>query len=249
MGRVTAPVGGLQTGFWAIGMDYPTETKANEATKTYKFPVVDNIDSDDPWEIIRAAAAKYGQKEEPLTAAELAEGGSEQKHRDWDTDIIPIDLFNLLHDTDSTNDPFVLSVQPKELYAKGHIPGAVWMPITDVCKTENLAKLPTDRRIAVVSNDGQSGSQVSGILNMLGYDAINLLFGMTAWTYDEEIAPGRFQAYEPGKFAVAFKDILSYEICFIQTLASEMLPTIEGWKPQELAPLEEASKEQLAGIY
>jgi rhodanese-related sulfurtransferase len=236
LGRVTVNSAGFTSGFNAIGMDYPTETTASEATKTYKSPVVENTDSDDPWEIIRAAATEWGQKEEPLTPAERAEGGFEQKHRPWDTDIIPVDLFNLLHDADPSNNPFILSVQPKDLYAKGHIPGAVWMPITDVCKPENLEKLPTDRKIVVVSNDGQSGSQVSGILALLGYDAVNLLFGMTAWTYSDVIAPGRFHVYAADN--VTFQDVIGYEICWIETPVSEMLPPIEGYQPPNLAPVE-----------
>jgi rhodanese-related sulfurtransferase len=236
LGRVTANAAGMVTGFWAIGQNYPTETKVNEATKTYSFPVVENTTSDDPWEIIRAAAAAWGGKEEPLTAAELSEGGFEQKHKPWDTDIIPEDLFSLIHDSSSANDPFILDVRDAEHYALGHIPGAIRVPITDVCKTENLKKLPTDRKIVVVSNDGMSGSQVSGILALLGYDTANLLFGMTAWTYSDDIAPGRFHAYTADK--VTFQDVLNYEICWIDTPVSEMLPPIEGWELPPMAPAE-----------
>ena len=236
LGRVTANTHGLLTGFWAIGQNYPTETKANEATKTYSLPVVDNTKSDDPWEIIRAAAAKWGQKEEPLTASELAEGGFEQKHKPWDTEIIPEDLFFLINDASTANDPFILDVRDAEHYAKGHIPGAIRMPITDICKPENLNKLPADRKIVVVSNDGMSGNQVAGILAILGYDAVNLSCGMTAWTYSDDIAPGRFHAYTADK--VTFQDVLNYEICWIDVPAGEMLPSIEGWTLPPFAPTE-----------
>ena len=235
--KVVVESSGFIHGFNAIGQNYPTETKVNEATKTYSFPVVENTKSDDPWEIIRAAAAAWGQKEKPLTASELAEGGAEQKHKWWDTDIIPVDLFNLLHDSDLSNDPFVLDVRDAEHYAKGHIPGAVWMPITDVAKPENLKKLPPDGKIVVVSNEGMSGSPVSGILALLGYDSVNLLFGMTAWTHSEDIAPGRFHAYKEDK--VSFQDVIGYEICFIETPPEgTMLPPIEGYVPPTQAPTE-----------
>jgi len=200
--------------------------------------VVEKTKSDDPWEIIRAAAAEWGQKEKKLTAAELAEGVAEQKHKPWDTDIIPEDLFSVLHDADLTNDPFILDVRDAEHYALGHIPGAIRMPITDICKPENLNKLPTDRRIVVVSNEGMSGNQVSGILNILGYNSINLLFGMTAWTYSDDIAPGRFHAYTADK--VTFQDVLNFEICWIDIQASEMLPSIEGWTLPPMAPAEQS---------
>ena len=236
LGRVTKNAAGMVSGFWAIGQNYQTETKVNEATKTYSFPVVENTNSDDPWEIIRAAAAKWGQKEKKLTASELAEGGAEQKHKPWDTDMIPEDLFSRLNDADPSNDPFILDVRDAEHYALGHIPGAIRMPITDVAKPDNLKKLPTDRKIVVVSNEGMSGNQVAGILALLGYDAVNLLFGMTAWTYSDDIAPGRFHAYTTDK--VTFQDILNFEICWIDSPASEMLPSIEGWTLPPMAPAE-----------
>jgi rhodanese-related sulfurtransferase len=232
LGRVTGlnTSGSAVTGFWAIGENYPTETTENVATQTYALPKVDYTTATDAFDIIRAAAAKYAQKQVPLTDAQKAVGGFEQSHYWWPTDIIPVDLFNAMFGGGA---PFVLSVQPKELYDRGHIKGAVWMDIKTICQPDNLAKLPTDRQIVVVSNDGQTGSVVAGILNMLGYNAANLLFGMTAWTYNEDIAPGRFQVYESDM--TTFKDVLAYEICWIDLPTNQMLPPIEGYEPPVLA--------------
>jgi len=236
LGRLT----GLNTsgmavmGFWAIGENYPTETTPYTATQTYTFPVINNTNSADSFEIIRAAANSVAQKQEPLTAAEMQEGGWEQKHKWWPTDIIPVDLLNLINGSAA---PFIISVQPKELYDKGHIKGAVWFDIKTICQPENLKTIPTDRRIVVVSNDGMTATTVSAILNMLGYDSINLLYGMTAWTYSDVIAPGRFQTYEDNM--TTFKDVLSYEICWIEVPQLEMLPAIEGYVPPILAPQED----------
>ncbi|GAI52642.1 unnamed protein product, partial [marine sediment metagenome] len=36
-------------------------------------------------------------------------------------------------------------------------------------------------------------------LNALGYDAVNLKWGMHGWTHDEDIAPGRYWHGEPVK--------------------------------------------------
>jgi len=228
-------------GFNAVGQNYPTETTVDNPDKTYKFPKVENTKSDDPWEIIRAAAEKWSQTKEPLSAAELAEGGAEQKHFFIDTEINPADLLALLSDTDPRNDPFILSVQPRDLYDRGHIQGAIWMPITEICKPENLQKLPPNQQIVVVSNDGQSGSQVAGILNILGYNALNLKFGMTAWTRNEDVAPGRFCIWTPEGYGVTFKDVLAYNVCWIDIPPVGTLPPIEGWKPPVLAPVEESA--------
>jgi rhodanese-related sulfurtransferase len=236
LGRMTGlnTSGSAVTGFWAIGQNYPTETTPNTATQTYDFPVINNTDSADPFEIIRAAANQVAQKQSALTAAEMQEGGWEQKHKWWPTDIIPVDL---LSSVNSSTPPFIISVQPKDLYDKGHVKGAVWMDIKTICQPENLKKIPTNRKIVVVSNDGMTGTTVSAVLNMLGYTSMNLLFGMTAWTESDVIAPGRFETYEDDM--VTFKDILSYEICWIDVPQLEMLPVIEGYVPPILAPVED----------
>jgi rhodanese-related sulfurtransferase len=227
-------------GFNAVGQNYKTETTVNEATEEYPFPVVENTSSDDEFEIIRAAAAAWTQSKEPLPVN--YQGRKEDFDEFTDPDIYPKDLFSLLTDTNRNNDPFILSVQEPELYAKGHIAGAINIPITDVAKPENLHKLPTDRQIVVVSTTGQSGNQVAGILRLLGYEATNLLFGMTGWTYDEEVAPGRFHIWEED--GVTFKDVLGFEFCWIDLyVTSNIIPVPEDWEPPTYE-LEEGEGEQ-----
>lgn len=109
------------------------------------------------------------------------------------------DLYNDLNDGNSGNDPFILSVRSSDQYKLGHIPGAVNIPWRDVAKKDNLDKLPTDRQIVVYCYTGHTGSQVTALLNALGYDAINLKFGMTSWTMDKDIAPGRYVESEACK--------------------------------------------------
>lgn len=109
------------------------------------------------------------------------------------------DLFNVLNDDDSGNDPFILSVRSASQYAKGHIASAINIPWREVARQENLAKLPKDRQIVVYCYTGHTASQVTALLNILGYDAINLKFGMTSWTRDTDIAPGRYQEVKDAK--------------------------------------------------
>ena len=96
-------------------------------------------------------------------------------------------LWENLSDGDPDNDPFILSVRKPEDYAKGHIPGAVNIFWKDIAKAENLAKLPTDRQIVVYCYTGHTGQIATTILNLLGYDAVNLKFGMMGWTADDEV--------------------------------------------------------------
>jgi rhodanese-related sulfurtransferase len=233
LGRMTGldTSGAFVSGFWAIGMNYPTETTENTATQTYEFPVVDNTDSGETFEVIRAAANAVAQKQAPLTQSELSEGGWEQKHKWWPTDIIPENVFNAMY---SSNPPFILSVQPRELYDKGHIPGAVWFDIETIMQTENLSRIPTDRQVVVVCNDGQRGTTVAAILRMLGYDAVNLLFGMMAWTESDDVVTGRFHVYEEDM--VTFKDVLSFEVCWTDIPDTNVLPPMDpDYKSPEYA--------------
>lgn len=102
------------------------------------------------------------------------------------------DVFLLLNDDDEDNDPFIVSVRAPEDYAKGHLPGAVNIGCGALLTKESLAKLDADRQIVVYCYTGQTGSQATSLLNMLGYDAINLKFGMAGWTSDTDVAPKAF---------------------------------------------------------
>ena len=77
-------------------------------------------------------------------------------------------------------------------YVLGHIPGAIHIPWKKIAEWRYLRDLPKDRKIVVYSNTGQIGGHVSAILNILGYDAVNLMWGMTSWTASTNVAPGRY---------------------------------------------------------
>jgi len=102
------------------------------------------------------------------------------------------DLFDILDDGDSTNDPFLLSIRKDTQYAVGHIPGAVNIGMSGLFEEDNLTQLPTDRQIVVICYTGHTASQTTALLNINGYDAVALKFGMTGWTNDTVIAPSGF---------------------------------------------------------
>ena len=93
--------------------------------------------------------------------------------------------------TDGINDPqnpyddlsdfFVLDIRSASDYAIGHIPGAVNVPFALVAKPENLVDYPTDKPILVICYTGQTASMTTSILNVMGYDAFALRFGMMSW--------------------------------------------------------------------
>jgi rhodanese-related sulfurtransferase len=102
------------------------------------------------------------------------------------------DLYENLNDGDPDNDPSIISLRSAEDYAKGHVPGAVWMDVKTLFAPENLATIDPDRDVVVVCYTGQSASQATAAFNMLGYDAAALLYGMSSWTSDPEVYVKRF---------------------------------------------------------
>lgn len=76
---------------------------------------------------------------------------------------------------------FLVSIQRPEDYTKGHVPGAVNIPFTELAKKETLGKLPTDRKIVVVCYIGHIGAAATLFLNQLGYEAYDLRFGTLGW--------------------------------------------------------------------
>jgi len=91
--------------------------------------------------------------------------------------------------------PFFLDIRSDETYENGHLCGTLHVLLKDMFKSENLMKLPLDRQILVYSDTGHEGAAISTILNLLGYDAINLRWGITSWSLSlpgKDIAPERF---------------------------------------------------------
>jgi rhodanese-related sulfurtransferase len=121
------------------------------------------------------------------------------------------DLFENLNDGDPENDPYIISLRSAEDYAKGHVPSAVHMDVKALFTSDNLATIPPDKDVVVLCYTGQTAGQATAALNMLGYEACSLLFGMSSWTTDPEVFAKRFdpekhagdypidtEAHEPG---------------------------------------------------
>ncbi|OQY26045.1 MAG: hypothetical protein B6I34_00775 [Anaerolineaceae bacterium 4572_32.1] len=126
-------------------------------------------------------------------------------------------LYENLNDGDTSNDPFILSVRKAEHYAAGHIPGAVNISAGALFSEENLATLPTDKQIVVYCYTGQTASQVTSALNMLGYDAANLKFGFG----DKQIVVYCYTGHTASQVASVL-NMLGYD-------AANMLYGMQAW--------------------
>jgi rhodanese-related sulfurtransferase len=108
-------------------------------------------------------------------------------------------LFYRLMDNNTSNDPFVLDIRDRALYEGGHVPGAVHVPVTDLFAGSTLRMLPgNETTIVVVSDTEHLAGGATALLNVNGYDAVAMKWGMMAWTTDPAVAPGEFVLQEDG---------------------------------------------------
>jgi len=77
--------------------------------------------------------------------------------------------------------PFVLDIRSAADFNSGHIQDAVNAPFKSVALPENLKLIPKDKKIVVPCYTGNTAAQATMILQMLGYDASVLKYGMMSW--------------------------------------------------------------------
>jgi rhodanese-related sulfurtransferase len=145
--------------------DYPTDTEAHQLTGHYELP--------------------------PPLATDVA-GAAEAYFSAGPRYIQAADLFENLNDGDPENDPTIISLRSAEDYAKGHIPGAVNMSVKDLFAPDTLATIPPDRDVVLVCYTGQNAGQATAALNLLGYQAYSLVYGMSSWTTNPDVFVRRF---------------------------------------------------------
>jgi rhodanese-related sulfurtransferase len=138
--------------------DYKVETEPNTGG-SYSFPVLDNTASTDESEIVKAAAATVAPKY--ITAADLN--------------------MKIADNEDMT----IVSVRSAEHYAAGHIPGAINIGLDGLA--DNLDQINPAAPVYVYCYTGHSAAQAAALLQMLGYDAYSLTFGMCSWTSDKAV--------------------------------------------------------------
>jgi rhodanese-related sulfurtransferase len=138
--------------------DFQTETTANEGT-TYDYPEIENTTSSDANAIIEAAVATISAKF-----------------------ILATDLnMKIAEDEDMT----ILDIRKAEYYAAGHVPGAINFGISGL--VDNLNKLDPDAPVYVYCDTGHWAAEATALLQMLGYDAYSLKYGICSWSPDETV--------------------------------------------------------------
>lgn len=142
------------------GMGYPTVSTPTEAGGPFEAPELEG-EYADVAEAIKGQAKAY-----------FASGAAPT--------IAPEDVYTIVQAKDPAYQ--IISVRKPEDYAKGHIDGAIniwWMDIAD-----NLDKVDPSKKIIIYCYTGHTGGEATMFLNLMGYDAYNMKFGMSGWTND-----------------------------------------------------------------
>ncbi len=91
-------------------------------------------------------------------------------------------LHDRLSDPVLREETYLLDIRSSAVYASlGHIEGVINIPWRRLGEPENLGQLPEDKLIVVIGGDGRDSGQVTGVLKMLGYNAVTLRTGMAGW--------------------------------------------------------------------
>lgn len=105
-------------------------------------------------------------------------------------------LAELLLDGDPANDPFLLDIREKKDFKRGHIPGAVNIPLRKFATkwARKRSLIPDDRDVVVISYYGGDGNFASLLINavriedpgnLAAYKTSKTLFmGMMSWSFE-----------------------------------------------------------------
>lgn len=147
---------------WDQNSDFSVEVIVNEGLETYSSPVILS-ERTDIKNIIKDQVNKYfSRKTSHIIRSEYVK----EIIAFWEN---------------KKNEYQIVDVRQNFNYTTGHVPHAInihWLEIVD---TENLHKLDPEKTLIIYSENGQTGQLATTALNLLGYQAVNILFGMMDW--------------------------------------------------------------------
>ena len=76
---------------------------------------------------------------------------------------------------------YVIDVRETHEYARGHVPGARSVPLTQL--TRHAHELPKDRRVHVICASGHRSRVGSRILGAAGVECVSVAGGTEAWAH------------------------------------------------------------------
>jgi len=112
-----------------------------------------------------AYSPQYGSAKDPINMAGFVAGGLLRG------DHPQVNVDEILA-APASERPFLLDVRMPQEFARGHIPGAVNIPVDDL--RSHLGELPNNRQIAAYCQVGQRGYLATRILRQAGFSVVNL---------------------------------------------------------------------------
>jgi rhodanese-related sulfurtransferase len=82
-------------------------------------------------------------------------------------------------DLQAIDSPRIIDVREDDEWAEAHVDGTTHVPMSTL--TENLDKIPDDSTVYVLCHSGGRSARVTDYLEQQGYDAVNIVGGITAW--------------------------------------------------------------------
>jgi len=147
---------------WDQKADYEVEDAVNRSNESYPAPVI-TTEQTDAKSIIKEMAKKYlsGEGSPVIRSSDVKAIIDNWHHKKVEYQVV--------------------DVRSKKNYEAGHVPHSINIPWAKIAEVENLRKLDPKRNIIVYSENGQTGQLATTVLSLLGYHAVNMLFGMMDW--------------------------------------------------------------------
>jgi len=77
------------------------------------------------------------------------------------------------------NSYLLVSVQSPEEYAKGHVPGAINIPLRQIAEAKSLSLLPPGKKIVFTCDNGHRSMVAALFLGQLGYETYAMSMGLS----------------------------------------------------------------------
>jgi len=159
---------------WDGVADYVVETTPRTVEVEYQLPVV-MTELDEAVAILQQRADTY------LTSTIDTLGFT----------IPSSEVQAIVKDWDNQQDNYqIISVRSPEHYAVGHVPYAMNIPFRELTQLEQLQKLDPNKISIVYCYTGHTGQIATTLLNLAGYPARNIKFGMMDWNLETLQASG-----------------------------------------------------------
>jgi rhodanese-related sulfurtransferase len=147
---------------WDQEAEYEVEKAENRSSESYPLPIIVSEQSDARG-LVKEMAGKY-----------LSGEGSPV--------ILSSAVKDIVDDWARQKDEYqIVDVRSEREYLAGHIPHSRNIPWADIADSDILRKLDVGRTIIVYSENGQTGQLAATILNLLGYQAVDMKFGLMDW--------------------------------------------------------------------